>query len=153
METYGIKEDLVSFGNAELLRKAGFGYECGHYYAGTPNGGSSVWKSETDCDWNHIYGDDELVYSAPTLQMAVKWFHAEHGVLIHPVPVGYDSDKRCVIWTCEIYLVEKDEPYAFDSARKATDVLYYSKEEAVNDAISYALEKNVWRGDAHRARQ
>ena len=100
-----ITEDYVSFETAKLLKKRGFGEKCTHYYKNE--------KYLVDLGYSniHSYANSDLIdeFSAPTLQMAMKWLREVHKMYIEVCtdrayylkdivfrPAIYDKDLDCV---------------------------------------------------------
>lgn len=68
-----ITEDYVSFETAKLLKEKGFDWECRDYY----NTDGHFYSEDFKSNWN--YGREAItMFSAPTLQMAMKWLREKH---------------------------------------------------------------------------
>ncbi len=122
-----IKERYVNFEAAKLLRDKGFNEGCyGYYYCG---GELSFSYGRLNINSEHT---NNLI-SAPTQQMACDWMRTKDVLITYDLaPIGtklmvkvykkvYDDPNHT--WTEEITIVR--------------DTL----EEAINDALKYALEK------------
>lgn len=72
-----ITEDYVSFETAKLLKEKGFDGECSCYYFFKDK--AQFEESLTHWNWNDGY---TFRYSAPTLQMTMKWLREEHDLHI-----------------------------------------------------------------------
>ncbi len=69
-----IEEDYISFETAKLLKEKGFDVYVKSYYnkAAEFNGDMALWN----------YNISDFRYSAPTLQMAMKWLREVHNLAI-----------------------------------------------------------------------
>ena len=74
-----ITEDYVSFGTAKLLKEKGFDGECRDYY----NAEGHFYSEDFKSNWNHADGAI-TIFSAPTLQMAIKWLREIHKIGVFP---------------------------------------------------------------------
>jgi len=74
-----ITEDNVKFEIAKLLREKGFNGECRDYY----NTEGHFYSEDFKSNWNHV-GGTITIFSAPTLQMAMKWLREMHNLCIEP---------------------------------------------------------------------
>ena len=72
-----ITEDYVSFEIAKLLKEKRFDGECRDYYSTDEHFYSEDFKS----NWNCV-GGTIIIFSAPTLQMAMKWLREVHHLVI-----------------------------------------------------------------------
>ena len=72
-----IKEDYVSFETAKLLKEKGFDEACYKRYAPTHKG----YLLADDAGHSNLGLSDDN-YSAPTLQMAMKWLREVHNIAI-----------------------------------------------------------------------
>lgn len=89
-----ISEDYVSFETAKLLKEKGFDEACDKKYFGDDCSGPSYirerWEDGGEvCPMSNSDLDDGSKYadiSAPTLQMAIKWFEKVHNIHIAVVP-------------------------------------------------------------------
>ena len=77
-----ITEDYVSFEIAKLLEEKGFDCECHGYFWIAKDGDAILDYSYSEMDSNA----DRLYYSAPTLQMAMKWLREIHNLYISIEP-------------------------------------------------------------------
>ena len=128
-----ITEDFVSFETAKLLKEKGFNEECFALY--NPDG----VLIQSGIRLNNIQvGRVKGSYSAPTLQMAMKWLREDKKILIlifcH-IDKGY--------WFCIQHFIES--PYKFatsESIHRKEEILgkiqyYDTYEEACEAAIKY----------------
>ena len=126
-----ITEDYVSFETSKLLKEKGFNEKCRAFY--------TVWfdeevegpKEDEAENWNI----EPRYFSAPTLQMAMKWLREVHNKSIEIRSQGLKVTGAG--WIVEIYnLVNQDEefhhPYTFPTY-----------EEACEAAIKYCLENLI----------
>lgn len=139
-----IEEDYVSFEIAELLKEKGFDEECfmfWHYdkandkddtdgislYNWNENDSNRVTNSELDEYFNDKFSSEG--YSAPTLQMAVKWLRVVHKIDLCVFPCHYDY---CLHgYECKVY---KNKELLLS----LTGFKLY--ETAINAAILYILK-------------
>lgn len=128
-----ITEDYVSYEVAKLLREKGFDENCRMWYE------DDDYLVSTNDDYGLQSNSDHLSkyfeYSAPTLQMAMKWLR-EKGIYITIIYGDYPSLNK-VFWTPQI-----DSLKGFDLP---TDFYkeYDKYEEAVEAAIKYCLENLI----------
>lgn len=120
-----ITEDYVSFETAKLLKEKGFKEICVKGYGMESKTFFSSIRSN----------DDNSMYAAPTLQMAMKWLRKEHNLYIDPYPE--DNCTWClIIW--ELY-----PEHVKDCDGKYDDCSYSTYEEACEAAIKYCLENLI----------
>lgn len=74
-----LTEDYVSFEVAKLLKEKGFDGECRDYY----NTDGHFYSEDFKSNWNHE-GGAITIFSAPTLQMAMKWLREVHKLGVFP---------------------------------------------------------------------
>ena len=115
-----ITEDYVSFETAKLLKEKGFDVYVSSFYddEGT--------FSRKEADWNWNIGPR---YSAPTLQMAMKWLREVHRIFIRIIQSHIDYCCFEVYWNRGDYY----KPMTFCN----------SYEEACEAAIKYCLENLI----------
>ena len=138
-----ITEDYVSFETAKLLKEKGFDEVCDYRYYETHSGfdlGSN--PGYTNSHWEDWYKDMGVRnYSAPTLQMAMKWLRLEHGLHVEPIPDCFDYKHGDIHdgWFCEItHLSDMSYDADYDSHKK-----HKTCEEACEDAIRFCLENLI----------
>lgn len=76
-----ITEDYISFETAKLLKEKGFDAECDYLYVD----GKLVRAQGCACNWNDgetLFADYKNEFSAPTIQMAMKWLREKHKITI-----------------------------------------------------------------------
>lgn len=132
-----IKEDYVSFEVAKLLKEKGFNEPCFYYYKDGNLMFSPFLKGRNS------YQTD--TYSAPTLQMAMRWLREVHHLYID---VGFGNDyKGEFLYMGDIYDLTKDAIHAkYEPIIEADDYLSYNPkthEEACEAAIKYCLENLI----------
>ena len=137
-----ISEDYVSFETAKLLKEKGFDGACNRVYQG-PNlkyttipisplmslGEFGGFHPKQLYVTNNELGD--IAYTAPTLQMAMKWLREVHKLYItisHRFSHNADQD------VCFSYYINIDT---------AEDGEYMTYEEACEAAIKYCLENLI----------
>ena len=84
-----ITEDYVSFETAKLLKEKGFDEPCECFYD-TENNDPSIVNGWMVISNSELEKREFVCYSAPTLQMAMKWLRETHNVLVIP-----DYDYEC----------------------------------------------------------
>lgn len=121
-----IQEDYVGFETAKLLYKKGFDCECiGYYVYYEPNNVKHSFPGMTNSTW----GKD--VYSAPTLQMAMKWLRE-----VHKVDITIDPHKVGNNWIYQFHICQ-NQNYLFSKD------IHTSYENCAESAIKYCLEKLI----------
>ena len=139
-----IKEAYVSFEIARLLKEKGFNELCNRVYEG-PNlkyttipisplmslGELKVELGGFDPKQLYITNDElgDIVYAAPTLQMAMKWLRE-----VHSIYIDIDILNGVTYWW-SIYLLDKKQG--------ETTISYNTYEEAVEAALKYVLENLI----------
>ena len=132
-----ITEDYVSFETAKLLKEKGFDEKCFALY--NPNG----TLIQSGIRLNNIQvGRVEGSYSAPTLQMAMKWLRKVHNIHIAIVPCEVGAG--VMDYTYILYKVDT-ENFIFKNleiqGRANTDKMSASK--TCEAAIKYCLENLI----------
>lgn len=130
-----ITEDYVSFETAKLLKEKGFDEPCNNIYYEILSGFNlGLNPGYTNSHWENWYKDMGVRnYSAPTLQMAMKWLRETHNYAIN---VNY------------IDFLEHGEVWSYAIIYKPTFVEYYKDTEssyklACEAAIKYCLENLI----------
>ena len=132
-----ITEDYCDFEIAKLLKKKGFDCSCEYQYINCSSGHPFLTdiRDDAGCYYkNSEIGEDE--YSAPTLQMAMKYLRKKHKLCIVSIPVvtDDDGDGGC-LWN---YVISRKLQPLYES-----ESLYESPETALNNAIKYCLENLI----------
>ena len=103
------KEQYVSFETSQLLKAKGFDWEVRSLYGEEGDMGFSSWSN------NYNLKDD--LFSAPTIQMALRWLKETHGLWVIPMPCEnggfyFEIYKRCgKIWKDNVYDHTEYEDY------------------------------------------
>ena len=135
-----ITEDYVSFETAKLLKEKGFSERTAPFYKGDGTFCSRVGNVYQPFDWNH---DKFVFYSAPTLQMAMKWLREKGFHIFVPIEIDYDENERGDRWY--------HQPAYYPEIRRADDgkimcddgSLYATPEQACEAGIKYCLENLI----------
>ena len=132
-----ITEDYVSSETAKLLKEKGFDHSCEYQYINCSSGHPFLTdiRDDAGCYYkNSEIGEDE--YSAPTLQMVMKYLRKKHKLCIVSMPVvtDDDGDGGC-LWN---FVISRKLKPLYESEH-----LYESPETAFNDAIKYCLENLI----------
>ena len=129
-----ITEDYVSFETAKLLKEKGFDICCEFQYINCLSGHPFLTdiRDDAGCYYkNSEIGQDE--YSAPTLQMAMKWMREVHNIHVVPKFDFYAGDYTGRIYDGRrVSTGEKDDYIAI--------VGNSTYEQACEAAIKYCLE-------------
>ncbi|MBQ3690873.1 MAG: hypothetical protein II937_13580 [Bacteroidales bacterium] len=133
-----ITEDYVSFETAKLLKEKGFNEVCRYEY-GVPevNGGyvlQEFYKPIQNCELI------DTAYTAPTLQMAMKWLRKIHNCIIM---IDYDSyesadDSSITETGYSFTLQRKEKPTEYEYIH---NLVYDTYEEVAEEGIKYCLTK------------
>ena len=122
-----ITEDYVSFETAKLLKEKGFNEECFALY--NPDG----MLIQSGIRLNNIQvGRVKGSYSAPTLQMAIKWLREVHNIDIFPWKIGKG------IYSCAIFNSNTGQDLSSDK-----DFPTEKYEETAEAAIKYCLKNLI----------
>jgi len=123
-----ITEDYVSFETSKLLKEKGFDEKCFALY--NPDGmliQSGIRLNNTQV------GRVEGSYSAPTLQMAMKWLREAHNVFIS---ITYENDG---VFTANLKVPLKGVDCMIDDKHNC----WLTYEETCEEAIKYTLENLI----------
>ena len=158
--TNNMKEQLVSYELAIMLKEAGFNGECREYYVFFPDSYPNpndlrLWCVEMPCDHNsekhQKWAMSSKVCSAPTLSLAVKWLREEKKICVEArvsnEPNAYlndmdaiyfttiitlsGSEVQCAHWNKDLY---ESEPKWFDSYEEALT-------KGISEALNLILKK------------
>lgn len=121
-----ITEDYVSFETAKLLKEKGFDVYVSSFYDDDGK------FSRKEADWNWNIGSR---YSAPTLQMVMKWLREEKGIAVIPILSGI-LDNEEFLWDVKIIVAKTDDTYS-------QGWVYEKQEAACEAAIKYCLENLI----------
>ena len=123
-----VTEDYVSFEIAKLLKEKGFGVSCYGRY--------SVRSKEFHLDTTKPCNNGGISqYSAPTLQVAMKWLREEKGIAVVPI-LSSVLDNEKFLWDIELTVAKTNETYR-------QGWIYESYEQACEAAIKYCLESLI----------
>ena len=130
-----ITEDYVSFETAKLLKEKGFTETCLMRY----NEVGDLVEEAYKFNWNF----QTIDYSAPTLQMAMKWLRIEHNIHIEPHIVR----TKCSYGYMPNYIDLKElkqhfpfDEFDFSNADKYVCITY---DKACEITIRYCLENII----------
>lgn len=121
-----IQEDYVSFETAKLLKEKGFDVYVRSFYDA-----DDMPAQHTEALWDWNLNKENYRFSAPTLQMAMKWLREVHNIYIsisHRLSHNADNDICFSFWINE---------------GKITDGEWLSYEDACEAAIKYCLENLI----------
>ena len=123
-----IEEAYVSFEIAKLLKENGFDVSCYGRY--------SVRSKEFHLDTTKPCNNGGISqYSAPTLQVAMKWLREEKGIAVVPI-LSSVLDNEKFLWDIELTVAKTNETYR-------QGWIYESYEQACEAAIKYCLESLI----------
>ena len=137
-----ITEDYVSFETAKILKEKGFNVCCLMQYLDNEHPFLADRRDECGCYYkNSELASDE--YSAPTLQMAMKWIREKGFHIFSPMEIDFDEDERGEKWYHDAtYYPEiirvSDGKIMYDDGS-----LYAEPEQACEAAIKYCLENMI----------
>ena len=154
-----ITEDYVSFEIAKLLKEKGFDEPCECFYD-TEHNDISIVNGWMDTSNSQLDEREFLCYSAPTLQMAMKWLREVHNILL---VVDYEYECDTTPYYFKIYhLGENGKPerviikgVSYDKDNNATEHIvgyrdwersygdYETYDVACEAAIKYCLENLI----------
>ena len=123
------QEDYVSFETAKLLKEKGFDVYVSSFY----NNEGGFNRKEADWNWNN-----GPYYSAPTLQMAMKWLRE-----VHNYDISICLDSYVEPYDNEYYIVIRRRKVRFEEVSPCEQVYFKTYEEACESAIKYCLENLI----------
>lgn len=127
------KEQYVSYEVAKLLKEKGFDWNVFTFYDET----RKFNRANTTYNWNNANFDVD-VFSAPTQQMAIRWFWEEKGLNINAIYGDYPALKKS-FWMPQIESL--DGCYGVDYEDFFRE--YDSREECIEAALEYALRNLI----------
>ena len=131
-------EDYISFETAKLLKEKGFNWECECYYFF--NNEVQFEESLAHWDWNNGY---TYRYSAPTIQMAMKWLREAYKIHIN-LDIHWLHFANTLGWMYIITKIVENGVEYVDAKGDEDDKHFYSTyEEAAEAAIKYCLENLI----------
>lgn len=124
-----ITEDYVSFEVAKLLKEKGFDWDCITYYVDSePNNVKYSMLFENNTTW------EERCYSAPTLQMALKWLREVHKICIVVYPFTHRERGTYTSDICTVTMTMEEGHLRG---------VWNSYEEAIEESLEYVLENLI----------
>lgn len=146
-----IKEDYVSFETAKLLKEKGFDEACNRVYQGsnlkyTDIPVSSLMSLEELGGFHqkqlYVHNKElgDIVYTAPTLQMAMKWLREIYKIHIIAEPCLGEGSEQNLSFNRWFWTILKEEG-EYKPVRKIDE--FSSYEEAIKTAIEYCLKKLI----------
>lgn len=130
-----ITEDYVSFKTARLLKEKGFNVPCECFYD-TENNDVSIVNGWMDVSNSELEGKEFVRYSAPTIQMTMKWLR-EKGWFICIIPLAFYCGEVASQFGCNIWAGDNLEIDEFNTHK------FRTYEEACEDAIRYCLKNLI----------
>lgn len=134
-----ITEDYVSFETAKLLKEKGFDEPCGCFYD-TENDDVSIVNEWMDISNSELEGIEFARYSAPTLQMTMKWLREVHKIHIS-VEMGFDVDNHQYYFFAPSVCRFSDKSGEYENPFGEKE--FNTCEEACEAAIKYCLENLI----------
>ena len=134
-----ITEDYVSFETAKLLKDKGFNIPCRSNYRSKYKDCKVPFYHNTPKNFNgkEYEGLNSEWFSAPTLQMAMKWLREKHNWTICISPYWAEGDMRNKLtWYYYIYSLIDNRSF-----RESSYTDNYT--EACENAIKYCLENLI----------
>ena len=130
-----LAEDYVSYETAKLLKEKEFDEPCECFYD-TEHNDISIVNGWMNVSNSQLEEREFLCYSAPTLQMAMKWLRRVHGLHI------------AILWDCGAYIGKNTFCYHIDDMgnyenKGLNKIGFESYEEACEEAIKYCLENLI----------
>lgn len=134
-----ITEDYVSFETSKLLKEKGFNEGCRQYWYrdNLIFSRSEIWNRELD---NY----EDKGWTAPTIQMAMKWLREVHNKIIVP-GISLDDRTSSTInhYNVGIWYIPENNGGAFCYTSPTPYNGYPSFEEACESGIRYCLENLI----------
>ena len=136
-----ITEDYVSFETAKLLKEKGFDVYVRSYYE------KNEYKTKEEFSTNNAlwnYNISSFRYSAPTIQMAMKWLREKYNKIIVP-GISLDDRTSSTIshYIAGIWYIPENNGEAFCYTSPTPYGGYPSFEEACEAGIRYCLENLI----------
>ena len=132
-----ITEDYVSFDIAKLLKEKGFDEPCECFYD-TENNDPSIVNGWMVISNSELEKREFVCYSAPTLQMAMKWLRD-----IHNYSISICLDSYVEPYDNEYYILIRRKKDLFEEISPCEQVYFKTYEEAAEAAIKYCLENLI----------
>ena len=132
-----ITEDYVSFETAKLLKERGFNEKCGPYY-----GLDETLINGVIIEAKHNI--DKNKFSAPTLQMAMKWLREKYNLHIITLPYApFDRYSYHPDFEAEFVYIAQIFRGIIPIDEVGRSIIKLSPEKAYETAIKYCLEKLI----------
>jgi len=129
-----ITEDYVSFETAKLLKEKGFAETSNTIGTYNDKGEFYLYKHEKGYNHNHLTS----WYSAPTLQMTMKWLRE-----VHNYAISICLDSYVEPYDNEYYIVIRRRKDRFEEISPCEQVYFKTYEQACEAAIKYCLENLI----------
>ena len=135
-----ITEDYVSFETAKLLKEKGFDEPCECFYD-TENNDVSIVNEWMVISNSELEKREFVCYSAPTLQMAMKWLREMYNIfiainMVPKIPGGIE-DKRCYFFQPYKNRIFHNFPLNYSIK------IYSTYEKTCEAAIKYCLKNLI----------
>ena len=135
-----ITENYASFETAKLLKEKGFDEPCECFYD-TENNDPSIVNGWMVISNSELEKREFVCYSAPTLQMAMKWLREVHEIfiainMVPKIPGGIE-DKRCYFFQPYKNRIFHNFPLNYSIK------IYSTYEQACEAAIKYCLKNLI----------
>lgn len=133
-----ITEDYVSFETAKLLKEKGFDEKC--FYCFDDVIGESRLSKLMICNNSEL---GEHYYSAPTLQMAMKWLREVHNIHIEVRITNHSLSSLIDVPRYYWIIFNAKEVKWMDESTAHEPMSYETVEEACEAGIKYCLENLI----------
>ncbi len=149
-----IKEQYVTYSTACLLKEKGFDEKCKGFYSKKKGqvGRFKYWEGDGFSHSDFKDWDYEVMVSAPTQAMAMRWLREKHRLFIN-ISADYeyvdtdwdsDNDEMNIFYKIEIDLFTDKNEVSDETWRKPIeDKEYKTYESAVEQAIKYCLNNLI----------
>ena len=121
------KEQYVTHETSQLLKEKGFDWEVRSLYG-------NYQQDLGFSSWSNNYNTYDDLYSAPTQQMAMRWFWEEKGLNINAIYGDYPALKKS-FWMPQI--VSLEDTYGTEDEDFFRE--YDSREDCIESALQYCL--------------
>ena len=136
-----ITEDYVSFETAKLLKEKGFDEPCDFYIN---EHFPTVLTKYSDYGIKYKNSDKESVYSAPTIQMAMKWLREKHKLHIITLPYApFDRHSYHPGFEAEMVYIAQLFRGIIPIDGIGRSVIKLTNEEACEAGLKYCLENLI----------
>jgi len=130
-----IQEDYVSFETAKLLKEKGFDVYVRSFYDADD---MPAQHNEALWDWN--LNKENYRFSAPTLQIAMKWLREEKHYYIQVMLDGWACGDHSGYY---VVIQKTDSDFEMMLSDAVDEVFYQTYEEACEAGIKYCLENLI----------